>query len=56
MRLGIFTNVDLLADAAAAGYYGRISVEDNNGLLGGKEPLVKVYRAVRAYVTSLLSA
>ena len=38
------------AALAKAGYDGRISVEDNNGLLGGKEPLVNAYRAVRECV------
>ncbi|MHB9026947.1 MAG: sugar phosphate isomerase/epimerase family protein [Armatimonadota bacterium] len=44
-----------LGALAQAGYDGRISVEDNPGLLGGKQPpLTEVYRAIYEYVESNL--
>lgn len=47
--------VDFLATLARAGYDGRITVEDNPGLLAQKQPpLTEVYRVVREYVESCL--
>jgi sugar phosphate isomerase/epimerase len=42
-----------IAAVRKAGYDGRMTVEDNPGLLGKKEPpLTEVYRAVLEYVKS----
>lgn len=44
-----------LATLAQTGYAARITLEDNPGLLGGKQPpLTGVYRAMLAYVESCL--
>ncbi len=48
---------NFLATLARAGYDGRISVEDNPGLLGKfQPPLTEVYRVMREYVESCLPA
>lgn len=50
-----FDFTGFLATLARAGYQGRISVEDNPGLLAGKQPpFTQAYRAMRQYVVSCL--
>ena len=48
--------IGFLAALRAGGYDGRISVEDNPGLLGGKPDLTPAYRAIYAYVESCLAS
>ncbi len=45
-----------LAALRAGGYEGRISVEDNPGLLGGKADLTPAFRAIYAYVEECLAS